>query len=69
MKRHHDHNNSYKGKHLIGWLTISELQSIILVGHGSTQVDTEKELKFLHLDLQAKGIELSVRVSLIRGGL
>ena len=21
VKRHHDHSNSYKGKHLIGWLT------------------------------------------------
>ena len=56
MKRHHDHSNSYKGKHLTGWLVISEVYSIIIMGgHGGMQADMvlEKELrveKELHLD-------------------
>jgi hypothetical protein len=32
VKRHHDHGNSYKGQHLIwGWLTVSEVQSMIVM--------------------------------------
>lgn len=41
MKRHHDRNNSYKKKYLIGGLTISEVQSIIIMtGQGGIQVDS-----------------------------
>jgi hypothetical protein len=32
VKRHHDQSNSYKEKHLTGgWLTVSEVQSIIIM--------------------------------------
>ena len=32
VKRHHDHSNSYKGKHLVEvLLTVSEVQSIIIM--------------------------------------
>jgi hypothetical protein len=32
VKRYHDHSNSYKGKHLIwDWLTVSEVQPIIIM--------------------------------------
>lgn len=43
MNRHHDHVSSYKGKLLIG----SEVQFIIMVGHGSMQpgLVLEKELR------------------------
>ena len=40
----------------MGWLTVSEVQFIIImVGHGSVQADIvlEKELRVPHLDLQA----------------
>ena len=30
VKRHHDHGNSYKGKHLME-VTVSEVQSIIIM--------------------------------------
>ena len=53
VKRHHDHCNSYKGKHLIGVAYISEVESIItMVGHGSVQADMvlEKKPRVLHLD-------------------
>ena len=58
VKRHHDQGNSYKGKHFIwGWLTISEVQSILIIDgrRGSTQADMvlEKELRILHLDPKA----------------
>ena len=54
VKRHRDHDNSYKGKHLIVVLTYSsEVQSIIImVGQGSMQADMvlEKQLRgVLHL--------------------
>ena len=42
MKRHHDPDNSYKGKHLIG---AGEKQDSIQVG-----MVLEKELRVLHLD-------------------
>jgi hypothetical protein len=59
MKRHHDHSNSYKGKHLIG--ADLQLRSSVHYHHGgkcgSTQTDLvlEKELRVLHLDQQAAG--------------
>jgi hypothetical protein len=57
VKRHHDHGNSYKGKHLIG----AGLQFRGSVHyhqgrkHGSIQAGMvlEKELRVLHLDLKA----------------
>ena len=40
LRRHHAHGNSYKGKHLMEWLTVSEVQSIIImVGHDGMQAD------------------------------
>ena len=45
----------------MGWLTVPEVQSIIImVGHGSVQADMvlEKELGVLHLDQQETGSEL-----------
>jgi hypothetical protein len=59
VKRHHDHSNSYKGKHLIG----DGLQFRYLVHyhhgrgqgkHAGTQADIvlEGELRVLHFDLQ-----------------
>ena len=41
VKRHHDHGNSCKGKNIsLGWLTISQVQSIIImVRYGSVQED------------------------------
>lgn len=59
MESHHDHGNSYNGKHLSGWFTISEVQPIIvMVGHGSIQADKVLELRVLHLDRQATGSKL-----------
>ena len=61
VKRDHDHDNSYKGKHSIGWLTFSEIQFIFnMVRHGSVQVDMvlEKQLRIFHL-VQAKEVFLA----------
>ena len=47
----------------MGWLTVSEAQSIIIMaGHGGMQADMvlEKDLRVLHLDPQATGSKLSV---------
>ena len=46
----------------LGWLTVSEVESIIvMVGYDGTQADLglEKELRVLHLDLLKTGSELS----------
>ena len=62
VRRHHDHVNSYKGKHLIGVAYIFRAWSIIIKGrHGGQQVDIvlEKDLRVLHLDLQATGDTVS----------
>lgn len=51
-KRHYDHSSFFKGKHLIGWLTVSEICFIVITaGHDSVQADMEleKELGNLHL--------------------
>ncbi|KAL6084023.1 hypothetical protein STEG23_029938 [Scotinomys teguina] len=54
VKRHHDHSNSYKEKTFHwGWLTVSEVESIIIrAEHGGMQADMvlEKELRVLHPD-------------------
>jgi len=63
VKRHHDHCNSYKGKHLI----VAGLQCRDLVHfchggkHGGMQADMvlRKELTVLYLDQQAAGRELA----------
>ena len=40
MKRCQDHGNTYKGETFDWWLTLSEVQSIIIMaGHGSKQAD------------------------------
>lgn len=52
VMRHHDQGNSYKDKHIIrGWLTPSEVQSII-IRHGSIQGGVvQEELRDLCLHL------------------
>lgn len=60
-QRHHDHENSFKGKHL----TLAGLQFSSLVhyrhgwNHGSTRADIvlEKGLRVLHFDQQPVGRE------------
>ena len=52
VKRHYDHGNSYKGKHLLGFSTVSEIYFIIfMIGHGDMQADMVlvKELRVLYL--------------------
>lgn len=40
VKRHHDHSNTYKGKHLTDVVAHNyRVTIIILVGHGYTQAD------------------------------
>ena len=54
VKKHHDQDNSDNIKHLIEWLTVSEVQSlIIMVGHCSVRANMvpEKELRILHFGL------------------
>ena len=67
VKRHCDHGNSYKGKHLIVMGAYSsEAQSIIImVGHGGMLADIllERELRILHFE-QATGSGLRHWVSL-----
>ena len=58
MKRHRDHSNSYTGEHLIeAALQVRGLVHYHPGGkHGILQTDgLEKELRVLHLDLQAAG--------------
>ena len=63
MKRHHDQDNLYKGKHLIGaglqFQSFSPLSS--WKKHGSMQADMvlEKEPRVLHLDPKAARRRLS----------
>jgi hypothetical protein len=47
MKRHHDQDNSYKGKHLIGTGLQFQRFSPLSIMHGSMQADMvlEKELR------------------------
>jgi hypothetical protein len=63
--RHHDQDNSYKGNISLGWLTVSEVQSIIIKGggrkHDSIQAGMMKELRVLHLDQKAARRRLSPR--------
>ena len=61
MKRHYDHSNSYKGKHLI--VVAYSFRGLVhsyLVLHDGVQADMvmENELRVLHLDPQATGSEL-----------
>ena len=52
MKRHHDHSDSHKGKHLMELADSSDVQSvIIMVGRNNRQADRvlDKELRILHL--------------------
>ena len=62
VKRHHDHDNSYKGKHFIG--ETYKLRGIVHYLHGEKQgglwadMVLEKALRFLHLDRRATGSSL-----------
>ena len=62
VKRHHDHGNFYNGKHLTGaGLQLRGLGHHRHGGkHGGIQADMvlEEELRVLHLDPWAAGIEL-----------
>jgi hypothetical protein len=54
MKRHHDHNNYYKGNNR-DWLAVSEVLSIVIIvgSMGGKQADRVlEELNILHFDLQ-----------------
>jgi hypothetical protein len=61
VKRHHDHRNFYKGKHLIG--TGLQLKCLVHYHHdekyGGLQADwvPQKELGGLQVDLKAAGRE------------
>ena len=61
VKRHHEHGNSYKGKHLIG--AGLQFRGLVHYHHGrkrgSVQSDMmlEKESRILRLDLQVAGRE------------
>ena len=61
MKRHHDHGNSYKGKHLIeaGFQFRGLVHYYHGRKHGGTKADKllEKELRVLHLEPKAAGRE------------
>lgn len=55
VKKHHDSSNSYKGKHLNGWLIYLEFGPLSSWGHSNMKTDMvlEKELrveKELYLD-------------------
>ena len=64
MKRHHDHSNSYKGKHLIG----AGLQFRVLVHychgrkHSCTRADMmlEKEMRIFYLDPQKQEVNVTL---------
>ena len=50
VQRHHNHSSSYKGKHLLGWLTFSEVHSIVIMMRQSGMqagMVLEKDLRFL----------------------
>ena len=55
VKRHHDHDNSYKGKQLTD--TGLQFRGLVHYRHSEKQAGLvlEKELRVLHLDLQAAG--------------
>ena len=57
VKRHHDHSNSYKGKHLTGdgllFQRFSPLSSRQETRQCAADMVLEKELRVLHLDPQA----------------
>ena len=59
VKRHHEHSNFYKGKNLIeAGVQFRDLIHYHCGGkHGAMQADVvlEKEMRVLHLDLQAAG--------------
>ena len=64
MKRHHDYSTFYTGKHLIG--AGLQFKGLVHYYHGGMQVDMvlEKELRVLHLDLQAAGRRLCATLGL-----
>jgi len=59
MKRHHNHSNSYKGKHLIG--AGLQFRGLVCYCHGRKHVGKQadlvlkRQLRVLHLDLKAAG--------------
>lgn len=63
VKRYHDRSNSYKGKHLTGaglqFQRFSPLSSRQETWCAGVDGVLEEELRFLHLDQQATGSELS----------
>jgi hypothetical protein len=68
VKRHHNHSNSYKEKHLFG-LAYSFRDSVHYCHgkkHGGMQADMmlEKELRVLHLDPHAMERNYHIRLNL-----
>ena len=61
VKRHHDRDNSYKGKCLMAlahsFRDLVHFSPLFMVEHGSVKADVvlEKKLRVTHLDLQAIG--------------
>jgi hypothetical protein len=58
VKRHHDHSNSYKGKHLIGAdLQVQRFSPLSSWWEHGMKADMvlEKEIRVLQLDLKAAG--------------
>jgi hypothetical protein len=57
VKRHHDQGNSYKGQHSIGaglqFKRLSQFSSWWKHSRVQTDMELEKELRILHLDLRA----------------
>jgi hypothetical protein len=56
MKKHHDHSNSYKGKHLIG-VGLQFQRFSPLSAPQEADMVLKKELRDLHSDPQATGRE------------
>ena len=63
MKRHHDHDNSYKQRHLID-LVACTFRGLVHYQHseehGDRQTEMVLEKELLYVDTQAAGSRLSV---------
>jgi hypothetical protein len=63
VKRHRDHSNSYKGKHLImkqNWITVERFSPLLSwqkAWQHATDTVLERQLRVLHLGKQAAGRE------------
>ena len=66
MKRYHDHDNPYEGKHLTEVLTYN-FRGLVHYHHGrehdSMQAHMLLEKELLHVDMQTTGSKLSITLS------